>query len=151
MKIDYQLEYRKQLQINISLVRNEIDNPDFVLKITNHAEKFGREYDEVKSKIMTDDMYAEWFAKDPAKQNIYEKLAASYISGIEDVVDFRNLPNSAKMFIVEGKVTSERLMMLNLLTFTLKLVIITFMLHINISKPLMGVLKIINIMISETF
>ncbi len=95
MKIDYQLEYRKQLQRNISLVRNEIDNPDFVLKITNHAEKFGREYDEVKSKIMTDDMYAEWFAKDPAKQNIYEKLAASYISGIEDVVDFRNLPNSA--------------------------------------------------------
>jgi hypothetical protein len=109
MKIDYQLEYRKQLQRNISLVRNEIDNPDFVLKITNHAEKFGREYDEVKSKIMTDDMYAEWFAKDPAKQNIYEKLAASYVSGIEDVVDFRNLPNSAKMFIVEGKVTSERL------------------------------------------
>lgn len=54
-------------------------------------------------------MYAEWFAKDPAKQNIYEKLAASYVSGIEDVVDFRNLPNSAKMFIVEGKVTSERL------------------------------------------
>ena len=109
MKIDYQLEYKKQLQRNISLVRNEIDNPDFVLKITNHAEKFGREYDEVKSKIMTDDMYAEWFAKDPAKQNIYEKLAASYISVIEDVVDFRNLPNSAKMFIVEGKVTSERL------------------------------------------
>lgn len=39
MKIDYQLEYRKQLQRNISLVRNEIDNPDFVLKITNHALK----------------------------------------------------------------------------------------------------------------
>lgn len=37
MKIDYQLEYRKQLQRNISLVRSEIDNTDFVLKITNHA------------------------------------------------------------------------------------------------------------------
>ena len=109
MKINYQSEYKKQLQINISLVRNEIDNPDFKLKITNHADKFGRDIDEVKAKIMTDDMYAEWFAKDPAKQNIYEKMAASYISSIEGVSNFRNLPNSAKMFIVEGKVTSERL------------------------------------------
>lgn len=107
MKIDYQLEYRKKLQENISLVREEINNPDFVLKITNHAEKFDRDYDEVKSKIMKDDMYAELFAKDPAKQNIYEKLAASYISQI--VEDFKNLPNSTKMFIVEGKVTSKRL------------------------------------------
>lgn len=109
MKIDYQSEYKKQLQKNISLVRSEINNPDFVLKITNHAEKYGREYDEVKSKIMTDDMYAEFFAKDPAKQNIYEKLAADYISKIDGVENFRNLPNSAKMFVVEGKVTSERL------------------------------------------
>jgi hypothetical protein len=109
MKIDYQSEYKKQLQKNISLVRSEIDNTDFVLKITNHAEKFGREYDEVKSKIMTDDMYAEWFAKDPAKQNIYEKLAADYISKIDGIENFRNLPNSAKMFVIEGKVTSERL------------------------------------------
>lgn len=109
MKIDYQLEYRKQLQKNISLVRSEIENPDFVLKLTNHAEKFSRDFDEVKSKIMTDDLYAEWFAKDPAKQNIYEKLAAEYISSIDCVEEFKNLPNSAKMFIVEGRVTSERL------------------------------------------
>lgn len=66
MKIDYQSEYRKQLQKNISLVREEIENPDFTLKLTNHAEKFSRDFNEVKSKIMTDDMYAEWFAKDPA-------------------------------------------------------------------------------------
>jgi len=44
MKIDYQLEYRKQLQKNISLVRSEIENPDFVLKLTNHAEKFSRDF-----------------------------------------------------------------------------------------------------------
>ena len=54
-------------------------------------------------------MYAEFFAKDPAKQNIYEKLAANYISKIKDVKDFRNLPNNAKMYVVDGKVTSERL------------------------------------------
>ena len=109
MKIDYQLEFKKQLLTNISLVRDEINNTDFVFKITNHAEKFGREFDEVKEKIMTDDMYAEMFAKDPAKQNIYEKLAAEYVSKIEGVENFKNLPNSAKMFVVEGKVIAERL------------------------------------------
>ena len=75
MKIDYQKEYKKQLQNNILMVRDEIDNDDFVLKITNHAEKFDREYSEIRSKILTDDMYAEIFAKDPAKQNIYVKLS----------------------------------------------------------------------------
>lgn len=39
MKIDYQKEYKKQLQSNILMVRDEIDNDDFVLKIKNHAEK----------------------------------------------------------------------------------------------------------------
>ena len=45
MKIDYQSEYKKQLIINISSVRREINNSDFVLKITNHAEKFSRSYE----------------------------------------------------------------------------------------------------------
>lgn len=109
MKIDYQGEYKKQLQSNILLVREQIDNEDFVLKINNHAIKYDREYSEVKSKILTDDMYAEIFAKDPAKQNIYEKLAAQYISKINKVSEFRNLPNSAKVFVAGGKITSERL------------------------------------------
>jgi hypothetical protein len=108
MKIDYQLEYKKQLQKNILSVRNEIDNPDFVLKITNHAEKYDRNYVEVKEKILTDDMYAEIFAKDPAKQNIYEKLAASYMESIDFVSNFKNLPNQSKMFVVNGQVTNKR-------------------------------------------
>lgn len=89
--IDYQGEYKKKLQENILLVRDQIDNADFKLKIENHSEKFGREYDDVRNKILSDDMYAEIFAKDPAKQNIYEKLAASYIESIEFVENFRNL------------------------------------------------------------
>lgn len=108
MVIDYQKEYKKQLQKNISLVRSQIENPDFVLKITNHAEKFNRSFDEVKDKIMSDDMYAEIFAKDPSKQNIYEKLAAKYISNLDNVSNFRNLPNNTKMFIVDGFVVKKR-------------------------------------------
>jgi hypothetical protein len=106
--INYQEEYNKQLKINISKVRNEINNDDFVLKITNHAEKFGRDYNEVKDKIMSDDMYAEIFSKDPAKQNLYEKLAANYIKGLEHVKDFKNLSNNVKVFMVDGKITNKR-------------------------------------------
>jgi hypothetical protein len=108
MKIDYQAEYRKQLQKNIQLVRKEIDNPDFVLKIRNHAEKFDREYDEVKNKILNDDMYAEIFAKDPAKQNIYENLASEYLKQNTSIKNFKNLPNNTKKFIVNGELTTER-------------------------------------------
>ncbi len=59
MKVDYQLEYKKQLQANILLVRSQIDNEDFILKIKNHSDKFDRTPEEVRSKILTDDMYAE--------------------------------------------------------------------------------------------
>jgi uncharacterized protein (UPF0147 family) len=106
--INYQEEYQKELKKNISLVRNKIGNADFVLKITNHAKKFSRNFKEVKDKIMNDDMYAEIFAKDPSKQNIYEKLAAKYISSLDEVSNFKNLPNNTKMFVVEGHIVNKR-------------------------------------------
>jgi len=109
MKIDYQLEFKKKLYNNILLVRNEIDNPDYVFKIKNHAEKYGEEYDDVKYKIMTDDMYTKIFAKDPAKQNIYENLAAEFISKLNGVENFKKIPNNTKMFVVNGEITSKRL------------------------------------------
>ena len=108
MKIDYRTKFKEQLQENISKVRNEIDNTDFVFKITNYAEKFGRDYNEVRQLILTHDFFAEGFAKDPAKQNIYEKLAADYIKSIDIVENFKNLPNSSKMFVVDGEITSQR-------------------------------------------
>ena len=106
--INYQEEYNKQLKINISKVRDEINNDDFKLKISNHAEKFGRDYDDVKNKIMTDDMFAEIFCKDPSKQNLYEKLAAKYVSKIENIQNFKNLSNNAKIFMVDGNITNKR-------------------------------------------
>jgi len=106
--IDYQSEYKKQLQINISLVRKDINNKDFTLKIKNHADKYNRDFQEIKDKILIDDMYAEIFAKDPSKQNIYENLAAKYISKLEHVSNFNNLPANTKMFVCEGNVVNKR-------------------------------------------
>ena len=107
IKLDYQLEYKKQLKKNISLVRKEINKEDFILKIQNHAIKFERSFEEIKEKIMIDDMYAEIFAKDPAKQNIYEKTAAKYLSSVDYIENFENLPNNAKVFVYNGKIVSR--------------------------------------------
>ena len=106
--INYQGEFNKQLNVNISLVRDCIDDVDYVLKIKNHAERYNRTTKEIRDKIMTDDMYAEIFAKDPGKQNIFEKLASQYISELDLVLDFVNLPNSAKIFVVDGLVVNKR-------------------------------------------
>lgn len=108
MKVDYREAFKIELQKNILRVRQEIDNADFVLKITNHAEKYGRDYTEVRERILTDDMYAEIFAKDPSKQNMYEKLAANYLDKIEYIENFKNLPNPAKVFVIDGEITDVR-------------------------------------------
>jgi predicted P-loop ATPase len=121
MKIDYRGKFKAQLQENILKVRDEIDNPDFVFKITNHADKYDRDFNEVRSKILTDDFFAETFAKDPAKQNIYEKLAAEYVSSIECVNDFKNLANSSKMFVINGEITDQRLNDVKSIDFTFNL------------------------------
>lgn len=107
-EFDYQIEYKKQLKENILNVRKQINNHDFVIKIKNHAEKYNREVEEVKLKIMEDDMFAEIFAKDPTKQNIYENLAAKYIKNLPIVKEFRKLPNNSKMFVVNGEISTKR-------------------------------------------
>jgi hypothetical protein len=77
-------------------------------KIKNHAIKYGRTEKEIINKILVDDMFAETFAIDPAKQNIYEKTAAKFISGLEFVENFQNLPATAKLFVKEGEITNNR-------------------------------------------
>lgn len=105
---NFEKEYKNQLKKNILLVRKEINNKDFIKKITNHAKKFDRTFEEVKEKILNDDMYAEFFVKDPSKQNIYEKLVAKYISSLENVSEFKNLPSTTKLYIVDGIITNKK-------------------------------------------
>ena len=108
MKVDFQLHYKEQLKKNISRVRGEIKNRDFQLKIQNWSEKYGFEKEEVENKILQDDMFVANFAKDPSKQNIYEKLAVQFIKSIPFISKFVNLPNNTKLFVVNGEITSKR-------------------------------------------
>jgi predicted phosphodiesterase len=108
MKIDYQSEFKKKLKENISLVRGEIDSDQTKEKISNHAQKFDRTSEEIRDEILRNDLFAEFFAKDPAKQNIFEKTAANYLKQIPSIKNFKNLPNGAKVFVSDGSIVDKR-------------------------------------------
>ncbi len=108
MKMDYQAEYKKELLKNVSVVRSKMNDGDFQYKIGNWADKFGYEKEEVESMILENDMFAATFAKDPSKQNIYERLAVKYLKEISIIENFKNLPNNTKLFVVDGQITNVR-------------------------------------------
>jgi hypothetical protein len=105
---EFESAYKKQLLKNISEVRKSIGTKNMNEKITNHSKKFNRTEDDIINKILCDDMYAEIFAIDPQRQNVYEIEAAKYISEISNITDFINHPNSAKIFVVDGNVEEIR-------------------------------------------
>lgn len=47
-------------------------------KILNWSNKFGYSFDEIKNKIINDEIFRCVFVKDPAKQNLYQNLASNY-------------------------------------------------------------------------
>lgn len=76
---------------NIKEVRQDIDKSWVEEKIQNHILAFDGIFtmDEIKEGILTNDIIASKFCKDPGKQNISEKLA-------EEVLKTKKLPASGK-------------------------------------------------------
>ena len=105
---EFESAYKDQLLKNISEVRKSIGTKNMNEKITNHSKKYGRSEGDIINKILHDDMYAEIFAIDPQRQNVYERKAAEWISCIPNITGFTNHPNSAKIFVVSGNVSDAR-------------------------------------------
>lgn len=102
-KLDYKGLYNLALQKNIKQLQKEIDSKQTKIKIDNWAKKFQLNPLEVRQKIINDYMFSLNFIIDPATQNLYEKLAASYIESFPNVDNFKNLPNSGQnALIVHG-------------------------------------------------
>lgn len=82
---------KEKRKANIQQVRTEIDKQWVVDKIQNHITAFDGifTYDEVREAILTCDIVASKFCKDPSKQNISENLAA-------EVLGLTKLPASGK-------------------------------------------------------
>ncbi|MCL2844069.1 MAG: hypothetical protein FWE23_01250 [Chitinivibrionia bacterium] len=103
--VNYESEYKKQLVKNLKEVLFLLDTDDMKFKIQSWADKFGYSFDEILEKIKKDPIFSCVFAKDPAKQNLYQKLAANYIERLSVVKDFATLPQGGKkaLYLVNGK------------------------------------------------
>ena len=68
---------------NIAELRRTINSRDVVNKIENHMLRFEGVFnsvDDIKNQILTNDLVASLFCKDPSKQNITEKLVAELLN-----------------------------------------------------------------------
>lgn len=76
---------------NIEEVRKDISKPWVQTKIEKHIERFGGIFsrEDIEQEIMSSDLTASMFAKDPSKQNIVENL-------IQNLTDLRKYPASGK-------------------------------------------------------
>lgn len=106
-KIDYDLVYKNALEINSREVRDAILNgdKDMSLKINNYSEKYNIPQRFLKHRILRDPIFANQFAKDPAKQSIHQNTAASFIESITYVENFQQLPaggQNAKYICKDG-------------------------------------------------
>ena len=53
--------------------------------------RFDRDREEILSKILEDDLFAAWFAKEPRRQSFHERTATAYLSQFPELQDFSRL------------------------------------------------------------
>lgn len=94
--INYKKIVKQQYKKNIADTHRALENGELDKKINNFCAMHGFDYDEIKQKIYDDPVVTALFAKNPKRQNIYEKAAAEFIQKINGVKEFVNLPQKGK-------------------------------------------------------
>lgn len=92
--IDYENEYRKRLLENIKEFQNNLTSNKTNLKIQKYSEKYGLNYEFVKYKVYTDNIFALQFIIEPNKQNLHENIAFEYLKTIDFIKNPRQLEKS---------------------------------------------------------
>lgn len=118
--LDYAVIYQTKLQENIDEI---LINPESILeKVTNFAVRYGYTIEEVYRKIREPDrMFACTQAKDPVKQNMFEKAAAKFIADLPSVERFEKLPShgDVALYLSHGSIyTGEQRRLLSLKDYT---------------------------------
>ena len=110
--MNYKDQYKSKIQENLKNVTKELETRNMQLKISNWANKFGYSFGQIKEKIINDEIFRCVFAKDPAKQNLYQNLAAQYISSLDIVENFKVLPSGGKnaIYLTNGKILQGHLL-----------------------------------------
>lgn len=81
---------------NIEEVRQNVNKSDVQVKIKKHCEKFDGIFtcEDIKNQILSNDLVASMFAKDPLRQNLTEPFIASLMK--DNVNNFILLPKSGR-------------------------------------------------------
>lgn len=110
-KIDFEGIKIKMRKDNIDELRNSINEKWVEIKIKNYLERFpflDLTYEDVVNEIMSNDLVASFFAKDPNKQNITEKTIANIIKNLNFVSNFQNYNSKTEIFVVNGEIVNKR-------------------------------------------
>lgn len=101
----YTKEIQKAWKENVAAVRAD---PNLADKVARWAVARGWDVTKVLEKVATDDMFASVFAKNPTRQTIHQRIAASYIEKLDGIDDFKVLPAGGKnaLYCVDGQVVS---------------------------------------------
>lgn len=103
-----QAEKQARLE-NAELLRANLNAEDVSRKIISWAKKYSLEPEFVRYKVLTDDTFALYFVKDPAKQSIHQKIAALHIKrNIPLVEEFATPPagGANALYVVRGLVVT---------------------------------------------
>lgn len=101
----------KQRENNLNELRKEINKSWVTTKIKNHLERntfLSLSVQDLKDRIMKDDLLASFFIKDPSKQNFTEIYIADFLSKIESFKNFKNLASNSNLFLFNGNIVEKR-------------------------------------------
>ena len=109
MPLDYEKKYRDACRKNAKYAPKEAEKGNLDTKINNFSDLYGIDRDRILHEIANNEIVAAKFAKNPNKQNFYEKIAADYISRLPGVKSFINLGNNAKGLVSGGVISQNEL------------------------------------------
>jgi hypothetical protein len=98
-------------QKNINILREQINDKWIKTKIENYLNRnyyLDLTIEDIKKRILEDDLTASFFIKDPKTQNFTEKLIADKVKKISIIENFKNYSSNVKLFLYDGEVQSER-------------------------------------------
>lgn len=73
-------------------------------RITLMINRFDFDREEILKKIEEDDMFATYFATEPRRTGVHQKIASEWLEKINEIIDFNVLPSSGENSL---KVTSD--------------------------------------------
>lgn len=102
--LDYDKELKEAYLNNLSIVKKDINKKYMIIKIQNFCKKFDFSFNEIKKKILNDNIFASFFIKDPKRQNIYENEAMKYLKKFFPNIEKLSSAGANAKYIIDGEI-----------------------------------------------